>query len=268
MADLALLLVVPVAFACLQLLGSSSLLDLLTFESTNQTLHGLFGHWMVHYSGLLLIENAAGFLLFGSVAYLLAWLLDERRWFRLSMVTILLVVPPLSAIVSAWGFGRLIPDLAYQSRGASAVVAAVLGLLYVFGLGVVHRVYDFRAAVSIGGAMLVGSFTVLLLQIGTGSPVRALTLAGSAVAILVFDLVERRFSAGGHLTVRVVPLASVGSTSVAIFLIMAVAFLALFPADPFEGATITNVFAHATGFGLGVTIGVWGRRYWTADSWF
>ena len=260
--------IVPVSFVCLELFGSPNLLDVLTFSSTEPTLHGLFGHWLVHYSGLLLLENAAGYLLFASVAYIFARLLDERRWFRLALTTVLLIVPPLSAISSVWGFEVLFPGLAYRSRGASAVVAGVLGLVYVFGLGIVRRTFDLRATISLGGAIIVGTMSVLHLRIGSGPPAQALVLSGSAVAIILFDVAERRFRAGGMLPVRLTSLAYAGSTLIVVFLVMTAAFLALFPADPFAGATITNVFAHATGFGLGVTIGVWGRRYWTRNSWF
>ena len=267
LADLAGIVVVPLALAGLQFVGPPGLLDLLTFSSTEQTLHGLFGHWMVHYSGLLLLENAAGYLLFTGMAYLLAWSIDERRWFRLSVATVLVVVPPVSAFASAWGFEVVAPELAYRSRGASAVVAGVLGLVYAFGLGAICRTYDLRATISLGGAILVGALSILLLRIGAGSQSAALVLSGVAVAIVLFDATERWIRNEEGLRLQLPSLAAAGSVSIAVFLLMGLAFPALFPADPFTGTTITNVFAHATGFVLGVTIGIWGRRYWATGSW-
>lgn len=271
-ADMLGIVSVPVLLIGIHVLGSARFHDLLTYTSTAPTLHGLFGHWAVHYSELHLLENAAGFLFVACLAYGLAWISDERRWFRLSMVTILLVVPALSAVVSSRGFAAVTPELAYQARGASAVVAAVVGLAYVLSLGVVRRTYDLRATLSVGGTTLIAVLTVLLVQVGSVPTRRTLALPGVAAAILVFDGGLRLWAGSpGPETaladIDVCALARAGVAALLVALVMAGTFLALFPADPFLGPSITNVFAHAAGFLLGALVAAWGRRYWSVHSW-
>ena len=264
-ADLLGILAVPVGLVLFHYFGSVDLQELLTYISAAPTLHGLFGHWAVHYSGAHLLENAVGYGLFAGLAYLLAWSMDDRRWFRLSMATILLVVPALSAAVSSKAFAAVAPKLTYRSRGASAVVAAVLGLTYVLSLGVVRRNFDLRATVSIGGTSFIAVLTVLLVQSGSVPTVGALLLPGIATVVLLFDAAERIRQTGWQLDYRALLVS--GSVVLGVTLVMGLAFLALFPTNPFAGTTITNVFAHAAGFVLGTVVGVWGRRYWTVYSW-
>jgi hypothetical protein len=264
-ADLLVILAVPLTMAGIQFLAPAALLELLTYSSGDPSLHGLFGHWAVHYSALLLLENLAGYLVVALLGYGLAWSMSVRRWFRLSLLAILLVVPALSAIASTWAFGAVAPELVYDSRGASAVVAAVLGLCYALALGAIRRTYDLRAAISVGGAMLVVVLTGLLVRIGSPSSAVTVLLPGAVGAVLVLDVAERYVRT--DVQIRPFALAYAGTVTLAVTLVMGGYFLALFPADPFAGSTVTNVYSHATGFGLGTVIGIWGARYWTTVRW-
>ncbi len=264
--DLLALFSLPLLLGIVQFFAPEGVLSLLTYSSEDATFHGLFGHWSVHYSASHLLENVKGYVLLVWMGYLLAWSIEERRWFRLSILTILVVVPPISILLSSLAFEVIEPGLTYTSRGASAIVAALLGLLYVLYLGFLHRIYDTRAAISVGGTTLILVLLGLLLSVGSPSPTVVGIILASAGAILLLDvgarLLKTRLPAVRWRYIVATTVVWYGVTAV-----LLVIFVGLFPADPFDGKTITNVFSHAAGFGLGAIIAVWGHRYWTDDSW-
>ncbi|MDR5656844.1 hypothetical protein RH831_06585 [Halodesulfurarchaeum sp. HSR-GB] len=268
--DVAGLLVIPLTLSLIHFAGSEALLASLTHSADATTLQGLFGHWAVHHSTAHLVENLVGYGLVAGVAYGIAWLIRERWWFRLSGVAILLVVPPGSALVSDLAFGWLSPSLSYAARGVSAVVAAMLGLLYVLFLGFLHREFDRRVAISVGGNVLIGTLVGLLWVVGDPPWTTVIGILGAGVAVLLFDVGSRiRSEQDRQRPVDRWPRA--GTTALlttVVGTVLLTSAIALVPADPFAGPAISNVYAHVTGFGLGGTIGGWGHRYWTARSWF
>lgn len=264
--DLLVLALVPVILGVVQFFGPESVQSLLTYDSAAVSLHGLFGHWAVHYTGQHLLDNVIGYAVIVWMAYLLAWYAGERRWFRLSTLTILVVVPAVSISASALAFEAIEPALSYTSRGASGVVAALAGLLYALSLGLFRRLTDPRGTISLGGTILIIVLTGLLVQVGSPEPVVVGGILGAAGLVLVLDTALRLRGRGlaeiRWRTVLVVLVVGYGVTA-----LLYVIFLSLFPADPFGGPTITNVFSHASGFVLGTVITVWGHRYWSGDSW-
>ncbi|APE95897.1 hypothetical protein [Halodesulfurarchaeum formicicum] len=268
--DVAGLLVVPVVVSLLHFTATESFLASLTHYADATTLQGLFGHWAVHHSTAHLVGNVMGYGLVAGAAYGLAWLVKERWWFRLSGLTILVVVPPSTALASDLVFGWLLPGFSYAARGASAVVAAMLGLLYVLFLGFLQREFDRRVAISVGGNVLIGTLVGLLWVVGDPPWTTVIGILGAGVAVLLFDVgsrirsdQERQRPAGRIHRVE----ASLLLTT-AVFTVLLASAIALVPANPFAGPAISNVYAHATGFGMGITVGGWGHRYWTARSWF
>ncbi|MFW6458829.1 MAG: hypothetical protein ACOCY6_05415 [Halodesulfurarchaeum sp.] len=264
--DLLVLALGPVILGVVQLFAPESFQSLLTYDSAAVSFHGLFGHWAVHYTRQHLLDNVIGYAVIVWTAYLLAWNAGERRWFRLSALTILVVVPAVSISASALAFDAIDPALSYTSRGASGVVAALAGLLYALSLGFVRRLTDLRGTISLGGTILILVMTGLLVQIGSPESVVVGGILGATGLVLILDtglrlrgrrLADIRWRTG--LVVLVV--------GYAVTALLYAVFLSLFPPDPFAGSTITNVFSHATGFVLGTVITVWGHRYWTGDSW-
>ena len=264
--DLLVLVGIPLALISLHTLAPEWVHTLLTYRSDESTLHGLFGHWAVHYSDQHLLENLTGYGLVVLMGSVLAWALQEHRWFWLSVVTILLVVPPFSMLVSSVGFGTINPGMEYTSRGASAIVAALLGLLYVVAIESVRRVVDLRAAIAVGGTMLILSLSGLLHQVGSASLSVSIAILGPTVGILVLDVLAR-FRDGSLAAVRWGSIGLLAIIGFGVTVLMVVIIGGLFPADPFAGETLTNVFSHASGFIIGTVIAIWGRRYWTGDSW-
>lgn len=264
--DILALLSLPVILGVLQFFAPENLLSLLTYSTEGTTLHGLFGHWSVHYTIPHFLDNVKGYFLLAWMGYVLAWGIRERWWFRLSVLAILVVVPSISMVLSTWGFGAIEPGLTYTSRGASAVVAALLGLLYVLFLGFLNRIYDTRAMGSVGGTVLILVLTGLLWSLGSPSTGLLGVILGSAGTILLLDVSARLWKTGlSTVRWRYIGLTAVVGCGVAAVLL--VFFVGLFPPDPFGGETITNVFSHAAGLVLGVLIAFWGHRYWTGNSW-
>ncbi|MFB6109815.1 MAG: hypothetical protein ABEJ60_02925 [Halodesulfurarchaeum sp.] len=273
--DAAILLAVPVALAAIQFGGSPALHRLLTFDSDQPTLLGWVGHWAVHYSSPLLLANLLGYALVAGVGYPLAWAMGERWWFRLSLGAVLLAVPPLSAAASDLAFARIAPGLTYTARGASAVVAGLLGVLAVLFLGRLEQRYDTRAAVVGGGALFVGVLTGLLVHLGSPARAEVVTFLGAVGLIVGFDL-ALRLREGDAGTSEPSLRQRIGwqrlgwtlLVGVVVFVVTLAMAVALFPADPFAGPRITNVFGHAMGLATGAVIACWGRRYWSSRSWW
>lgn len=256
--------------------GGPDLQLLLTYDSTRPSLFALVGHWVVHQSGKHLGGNLLGYGIVVSIGYVIAWRIRERRWFRLSVLAILIVVPSGSALVSAVAFERLIEGFAYQSRGASAVVAALGGLLFVTFLGAVRRRFDPRATITVGGVVAVIALLSLLSAVSSPSASTLALLGGAVLLIGGIDLGKRVCSqyrvdgmAGLGVQMRA-NLASLGELTilaVGVTTVLSWLLIGLFPADPFSGPTITNVISHASGLVIGLIIPFWGHRYWTRQSW-
>lgn len=267
--DAAILLTVPLALVAIQFAGSPALHQLLTVDSEQVTLLGWIGHWAVHYSTGLLLANLLGYALVVGVAYGLAWAQEERWWFRLSAGAILLVVPSAATLGSDLAFAHLRPGLTYTARGASAVVAGLLGLLAVLFLGLLERRYDTRAAVVGGGFLTVGVLLSLLVRVGSPSRATIGGVLGALALVLGFDI-TMRLRKGIHEAHTRINWRRLGGTLLAgavVFVVTLSIAVALFPADPFHGSQITNVFGHAAGFLVGALIALWGRRYWSPRSW-
>ncbi|MFW5900646.1 MAG: hypothetical protein ACOCTH_02595 [Halodesulfurarchaeum sp.] len=154
----------------------------------------------------------------------------------------------------------------YTSRGASAIVAALLGLRYVMAIDFVRRVVDLRAAITVGGTMLTLSLSGLLHQIGSPSPPVFIGILGTVAGMLLLHGLAR-FRDGSPGPVRWRSSGLLALIGAGVTILMFVIFSALFPTDPFSGGTVTHVFSHASGFILGTVNPIWGHRYWTSDSW-
>jgi hypothetical protein len=267
--DAAILLAVPIALVAIQLGGSPALHQLLTVDSEQVTLLGWIGHWTVHYSTDLLLANLVGYLLVTGVAYGLAWTQGERWWFRLSVGAILFVVPSAATLGSELAFAHLRPGLTYTARGASAVVAGLLGLLAVLFLGLLERRYDTRAAVVGGGLVTVSVLLSLLVRVGSPSRATIGGVLGALALVLGFDIAMRLRQAihEAHSRINWPKLGGTLLAGAVVFVVTLSIAVALFPADPFQGGRIINVFGHAAGFLVGALIALWGRRYWSQRSW-
>ncbi|MFB6122473.1 MAG: hypothetical protein ABEJ78_03335 [Haloferacaceae archaeon] len=236
----------------------------LTVHSDSITLGALFGHWLVHFSRLGATQNAVGLVTAGLFAGGLALAQGDSRWFRFSYATLLVVVPVATVVVDALVLPMLLGG-AYRTRGASAIVAAVLGIGFAAVVRYVCRSVDVRGAVTAGGVVIVGSLLVVLDRSGVGD--RPIALLGSLLAVVVMGDVVARIRAKGQLQISTGAL-TVWLVILVSSIVLATAFVFLFPANPFAGPTITNVLSHASGFVGGTVIGVWGYRYWAADSWW
>jgi hypothetical protein len=214
----------------------------------------LFTSAYVHLDTAHLLGNLAGFLTAALVAYGLCVRMGRRRWFRVTVVALVVVLPPLVSATSFLLLGRLHAGLAPVSRGFSGVGAGFAGFVLV-ALG---RFVGTRHGAAMGRYLWVAVWTGLLLEVsviyGTDLLVVAVALAAATwglvtVAVLAEYRVQsvrrrlRRARADVLVTVVVVAL-------------LALLVVVLFPANVVRDNAVTNVVAHAAGFcfGVGLTV--------------
>lgn len=249
-----------------ELLASEALKASLTHETGVGTALSLFGHAFVHYAPGDMVWNLLGYLVLSLLAYALALGVDERQWILLSLVSVVVVVPPVTGLSDSVVFGILSPEQSVSIRGFSAVVAGLAGTVFVAYLGLLRRLYDTVVLAIVGGMFLLGLAGVIARLYTTWPPMPF------AVSLLV---------AGGLLVLRggwrsgwepgavdsprlLVSLLAGVVVGVALF----TAVLVLFPAEFERTGSFTNVYGHAAGWFTGMVVAWWGHRYWTRTSWW
>ncbi|MFB6134857.1 MAG: hypothetical protein ABEJ55_07705 [Halanaeroarchaeum sp.] len=265
LVDLALLLAVPVGLLSVQVLLSAGAHQSITFYPRSPTPLARIGHAYVHFSTAALFQNLLGYGILAALAYLFAAAVGARRWFRFSLLTVLVVVPLASAVGDQYLLvGTVRGRVAV--RGFSAIVAALGGLVLVSYLALVRRALDPRAAGVVGVAFPAGIVATIEATYRSVDSTATALLALAAVAVLVLEAGSRLAQGGWRRTPRG-PVAIAAVLGVLVAGVMMALLGGLFPPDPFGGETYTNVYSHALGFAAGVVIGVWGHRYWSPVDW-
>lgn len=217
----------------------------------------------VHADDAHLVGNVVGYLAGAGVAYLLSLGAGERRWFHLSWLAILTVLPIAVGLTTA-----AVVDRPVTGRGFSGVVAGFAGFVLV-GAGVVlHRAFGVDRQLSwqvVGALSLVVAAEILwlatdasppllvgLLVVGVGLPLAALALRG----VRTGGPPDRDgwVRLGGAVLVTGLVLAVVSWF-----------VLGLFPTDLVGERGVTNVLAHYLGLVSGGLIAAWGYRYWSVE---
>lgn len=203
----------------------------------------------VHHSTEHLLENVAGFLVGGVIAHQLCTLQERRRWFWLSTIVLLLVVPVLVHITSYGVFQQL--GIAPTSRGFSSVVAAFVGFVLVAVARWVSDRYSLDVGIHAGSGLLLVLLAVLLVTY-SGPPSLLETVLFLAGVLLTFGTIgwrglQREWSAHEVRTV----LGEFAFISLVGLLLILFA-RAMFPGSITQNGTTTNIIAHAAGFGWGV----------------
>lgn len=215
----------------------------------------------VHVDLAHLTGNVGGYLLAAGIAYGLSLAADERRWFHLSWLGFLTVLPVATGLTAA-----AMVDQAVVGRGFSAVVAGFVGFLIVGGGVALHRVVGLnRGAMWEAVALLAmvvaieilwlvtdaaPSLVAGLVVIGVGLPAGSLAWRGYRSAPLAGrDGLTR--AAGGVLLFALV------------LAIVSWFILGLFPAQFVGTGHVTNILSHYLGLVYGGITAAWGYRYWS-----
>ncbi|WP_254838234.1 hypothetical protein [Natronomonas marina] len=216
-------------------------------EYTDPTLVTMYASHFVHLNVQHLAANLAGYAFLVPTAYLLCLLGDRRRTFRVAFPAFLLALP----------FGLSGLNLVFFRQavayGFSGVVMGYFGLLTLSLFGYAES----RTNLAGGDRHAPVAFFVGIAAIaGALAPASRASAAVAAASLLLCGLYARtlldlgvplaRFRSGlaesppGYLE-----LGAVGT-----LLFFGYPFIA-FPADPFQGGTVVNLYTHLLGYALG-----------------
>jgi len=250
--DLATLAFPAVLLATVHFTLTSGVQAALALDHTDLAVHTVLTSAYVHTTDAHLYGNLGSYAVVAAITYGLCYGLGRRRWFRATFVAFLVVLPVL---VNATNY------VAYQpisltptnSRGFSGVVAGFAGFLLVAISDYVHQRYSHEAGVNVGLAIFfVLGVEIVVIYSGTLSPPTAgLFLVGFGLTLgpLGYRGMQMEWNEAGvrlllsdFVLVLVLAATLVGFTWV------------LFPADVSAEGGITNIVAHAAGFGWGLVI--------------
>jgi hypothetical protein len=244
--DLALVAAVPALLVAVHVLLPSGAGDRLAFRHGVLAPPTFLTGAYVHLDDAHLRGNLIGYAIAALYAYGLALQSDRRRWFRVTFLALLLVLPIPVHAASYLVFDAFAPALDPVSRGFSGVVGGFVGFLFVAFVGFVRSRYGRRRAVAAGAMVAL----LLLLEVdaiyrGLRPPTVVLVLAGGAVVA----------AATRHARIDAAPPRApprpVGDAFVALLVVVVLTALVynLFP-PPDSIVTdggVTGVFAHAAG---------------------
>lgn len=201
----------------------------------------------VHHDTSHLLGNVAGYVAPTVVAYGLCVQARARRWFRLTFVSFLLVLPGLVSLTSYVALGIRYPSINPVTRGFSGVGAAFVGFVLTALVVALGSEYGRPAAQYVGLAIWLWLLVeISVIYSGT------LLLPVAAIASLGWGFCGWGLVAEGHgrslFRGDAGQLATIGLVS----LLLSVFVFVLFPAELVNGGAVTNVFAHAAGFLYGI----------------
>lgn len=226
----------------------------LAFDHGAPTAYTLLTAAYVHVDDAHLLGNLVGYVVVAFVTYLVCRQLDRERWFWSTTALLLVVLPMLVNLANYLVLAAWFPWMTPVNRGFSGVVAGFGGFLLVTVVLLVANDYGRSVAVYVGeAAVLVLLAEVLFVYAGTLSPVATGLLAlGLVTATMGIRLERRRGTVPTDRSRRQILVDGlfVGS----LFALVAVLVYGLFPTTLVVDGRLTNVFAHAVGFVLGVAL--------------
>lgn len=261
--DLALLASIPMVLVAIHVLVPTGLQGRFVLRPDAIEPIALFTSAYLHLTVDHLVSNLYGYAIGAGYAYLLCLWAGERRWFWLTVLTLLLVLPVFVNLTSLWIFRAYYPALTSSIRGFSGVAAGFGGLVFVALVAFLRRDYP-RAVVlfTAQSIMLVLLWEILVRFSGT-IPVFETVLVAIGVLLSLVEIVRRRSPPGLPETRR--EWIEHGKTIVIVawvIVVLTVLVAGFFPSQLVTDGTFTNIFGHAAGFMFGVIISSIGYRYW------
>lgn len=233
----------------IHVLAPSSVRAQLAFDHGAFVFWTLWTHAYVHDGWSHLLQNVGGFGVIAGVAYFLCRGLNARRWFWVSVMAFLVVLPVLVSLSSYVLLGVFAPAATPVERGFSGVVAGFAGLVFVAFLVWMNREFGLAVTQAIGQmAVLLMLWEVSVIYAGwIDVRVTVLVAFGLALSwVLLLRAVSWR-DAWGRREAWWTEL----QLAFGVGIVLLTVVVALFPADPVSGGTFTNIFAHGAGFVLG-----------------
>lgn len=262
LVDLGLLGAVAVVLVAVHSLVPAGVRNGLALQFADPDPFHAFTAAYVHLTDAHLRGNVAGFLLAGGVAAWLAHLGGQRRWFRLSLLACLTVLPMAVGMTAATVVG-----VEVVSRGSSGVVAGLVGVVLVSPGVVFRRAFDappwlgWNAVAAL--IVAVGAEIVWVVR-GTIPPVIAgVLVVGLVLTLGQFVVRARHLDAGQVEGDFPQPLVAAGLTALVVLAVVTAFVVGLFPAELVGADGVTNILAHYLGLVYGAIIAGWGSRYWS-----
>ena len=241
-ADVALLLTVPIVLTAVHLLPASVQQSFI-LEYHNPSAFNLWSAAYVHRGFAHFSGNLAGYCLYIIPSYLLFVLADERRFFRYSFLSFLVILPPVLGAVNIAVLGS------GTGAGFSGIASAFVGLLLVAIFMFLHN----RVSQDLGAT---DGVAVLLVVFGSTALIYSDVLAAAGIIVVACLLVLNDIRRLGVVEARTVAsdLWSMGNYfllivgAVALFLFSPIL---LFPENIVQGGQPVNIFSHYAGLVLG-----------------
>jgi len=261
--DLLLVASVPLLLAAVHYLVPGAVRSAYVLHPDSYTPLTLFTAAFLHASDAHLWGNVLGYAVGVLSAYLLCLVLEEHRWFRLTTVALVLGLPVLVNWASVQVLTLSFGPLSAPSLGFSGVTAGFGGFALAALLAYVGHRTDRGTALLAGLAVLLVLLFEVLLVYAPGVPPVATGLVVLALGLCGLDVGRRRFQDGLPTTrvqwVRIGQGLLVFAWTLAV---LAYLVVGLFPARIVVDGHLTDVYAHALGFGFGFLVSGWGYRYW------
>ncbi|MFB6200657.1 MAG: hypothetical protein ABEI98_01455 [Halorhabdus sp.] len=204
----------------------------------------------VHWSPSHLYGNVSGFLVATGIAWYLCTLGEKRRWFRMTFLSLLAVIPILVSL-AVYVVTVVLRGETYLCRGFSGVVAGFVAFGFVALVALCVQTYSRRTGRAVAGTIgILLIWEVVWLSTDGGSVgLTALTVTGSTVCVAdILRNGERPVSRDGWVD-RIVSTAFVVSMFLALALL--VGSLCSIPST---ACPLIGRFAHAVGFVGGGTL--------------
>lgn len=262
LVDLGLLGAVAVVLVAVHSLVPAGVRNGLALQYADPDPFHAFTAAYVHLTDAHLRGNVAGFLLAGGVAAWLAHLAGQRRWFHLSLLACLTVLPVAVGMTAA-----AVVDAGVVSRGASGVVAGLVGVVLVSPGVVFRRAFGSPPWVgwnAVAALVIVVGAEIVWVVRGTIPPVIGGVLAvGLVLTLGQFAVRARHLGAVG--VEGDFPQSLVGAvlTALVVLAVLTAFVVGLFPAELVGADGVTNILAHYLGLVYGAVIAGWGSRYWS-----
>lgn len=261
--DLVLLASIPGLLTAIHLLIPSGVQEQFVLRPDAIEPLTLFTSAYLHLTVDHLVSNLYGYAIGAGYAYLLCLWTGERRWFWLTVLTLLLALPVLVNLTSLWIFQAYYPTLMAPIRGFSGVAAGFGGFVLVALLAFLRRDHSRVVVFFTAQFLILVLLWEILIRFSGTIPVFETAVVAIGMLLSLIEIVRRGYPHGLPDTRR--GWIAAGTTIVIVVwvvVVLTVLVVGLFPSQLVDGGTFTNIFAHAAGFAYGIGISVWGYRYW------
>ncbi|WP_136715289.1 hypothetical protein [Halorientalis salina] len=260
--DLALIGSVGVALILFHFLLSPVTRARLAFDHGSLDVVSLYSSAFVHFDASHLLGNVSGYVATTVVAYGLCLKADRRRWFHLTFAGFLLGLPALVSLTSYAVLGWLYPAITPITRGFSGVGAGFTAFVLLALLISLRTKHGLMTALYVGVAVWLWLLLEVFLIYGGESLPVAVAITVTGWGFSGWGLIDEH--SGSE------PIDGLARESESVLTVLLVVLLLtlfvyiLFPSEPVSDGTVTNVFAHAAGFGYGL-LGAGTTYYLTAS---